>query len=166
VRSPARRFLLQNRVKERAEERTRTAGLLITSWLFNRRRYGPVPMLPFSLCFQYRHDLWALTPTFPQEVEYQFRPSAPRPWTGALRRSAGCSTFVRRLPVNVRLSVSPRCLARLPSSCHLFIEHSRRGTSETYHPPVLARELLNHRPALRLLGNGLHVRGHDLILAQ
>jgi len=49
-----------------------------------------------------------------------FRLSAADPWTGALRRSVSFSTFMRRLPVSVRVSVSPWSQARLSRSCHLF----------------------------------------------
>src|SRR5215217_3141445 len=49
-----------------------------------------------------------------------FRPSAPVPWTGALRRSVSLSTSMRRLPDSVRVSVSPLCQARRSLSCHLL----------------------------------------------
>jgi len=49
-----------------------------------------------------------------------FRPSAPVPWTGAFSRSVSFWTFVRRLPISVRVSVLPRIQARLASSCHLL----------------------------------------------
>jgi hypothetical protein len=44
----------------RADERTRTAHLLITSALFNRRRCGPAPTPPPFSCFRQYYSLGAI----------------------------------------------------------------------------------------------------------